>query len=546
MNKIGDRCLLNNTVCQSQCFNGGQCIVINEYETLNKQFICICPKGFYGEKCEFNQTKILVSFDKNIILPFSIRIHFIDVVVNQPPIRRITFKTILFEQTSTIIYWTHQFNLIFIELTERNYYLTYIEKDDQPIKFVETSVHPSNRCLHIDELFNKTVVNYHLIRRIKFYQIPCRKNVSPRLTCFYDDVHLCLCQDFGDQRVANCLKFDHDMQMNCSGTSACEHDGKCFQDDSTCPQSTLCVCPDCFYGPRCQLSTNGYSLSLDAILGYHIKTNVNISRQPIAVLLSLIISILIGLAGIANGILSLITFKEKKSRDVGCGIYLFISSLNTLLIMIIFTFKVWILVFSQMKSITNRSFLSLQCSSIDFILRFCLNMDQCLTACVAIERAYISIKGINFNKEKVRLIAKRIIIGLVLLSIVTSIHDPIYRRLIQEENDEEKRIWCIVEYPSTIHILNLVFTISHIIIPFIINFISALIIIIANTRQQAKLQKQHKYEKILNKQIRQHKNLLVGPSVLIILGIPRLIISFSSGCMKSPTNSWLFLLGYFI
>jgi hypothetical protein len=38
-------------------------------------------------------------------------------------------------------------------------------------------------------------------------------------------------------------------------------------------------------------------------------------------------------------------------------------------------------------------------------------------------------------------------------------------------------------------------------------------------------------------QIRQHGNLLIGPFVLIILAIPRLIISFASGCMKSTSDN---------
>jgi hypothetical protein len=67
-----------------------------------------------------------------------------------------------------------------------------------------------------------------------------------------------------------------------------------------------------------------------------------------------------------------------------------------------------------------------------------------------------------------------------------------------------------------------------------------------STRQQARIQKKQKYKEILKKQIREHKNLLIGPSVLIILGIPRLVISLTSGCMKSSTDSWLFLLGYYI
>ena len=44
----------------------------------------------------------------------------------------------------------------------------------------------------------------------------------------------------------------------------------------------------------------------------------------------------------------------------------------------------------------------------------------------------------------------------------------------------------------------------------------------------------------------QHRNLLIGPCVLIILAIPRLVISLISGCLKSDRDSWLSLLGYFI
>jgi len=173
-------------------------------------------------------------------------------------------------------------------------------------------------------------------------------------------------------------------------------------------------------------------------------------------------------------------------------------------------------------------------------------MDQWLTTCVTIERAYIIVKGAAFNKKRVRYIAKFVIIGLILIVIATNIHDPINRRLFNEKNDEETRIWCIVSYSSTVHIINLVFTLFHVIVPFIINLISAFIIIIMNARRRVIIQKQQSFKTNLRKQFQQHKNLLIGPSVLIILVIPRLIIAFASGCMKSASNAWLFLLGYFI
>ncbi len=61
------------------------------------------------------------------------------------------------------------------------------------------------------------------------------------------------------------------------------------------------------------------SLSLDAILGYHIRVNLNISHQPLPVLISLILTVIITLFGLVNGILLFITFKNKSIRESGCG-----------------------------------------------------------------------------------------------------------------------------------------------------------------------------------------------------------------------------------
>ena len=179
-----------------------------------------------------------------------------------------------------------------------------------------------------------------------------------------------------------------------------------------------------------------------------------------------------------------------------------------------------------------------------------LIINEWLTAFVAIERAFITIKQINFNKNRFKQIAKWTIISLIFVTILTNIHDPIHRTLFKEnENDDEnQRYWCVVKYTSSlIQMFNKIIIIIHFFIPFLINLISAIIIILLNTRQRIKIQKQkQQFKSILNEQIHQHKNLLIAPCVLIILGIPRLIISFTFGCMKTSKDSWLFLSGYYI
>jgi hypothetical protein len=173
-------------------------------------------------------------------------------------------------------------------------------------------------------------------------------------------------------------------------------------------------------------------------------------------------------------------------------------------------------------------------------------MDQWFNALVAIERAITAIKAIQFNKKKSKQVAKIVIIILLIFVIGTNIHDPINRRLIDEENEDEKRIWCIVSYSSNLQIYNSFMNIFHFIVPFILNLISPIILITKISHQQSILQPHRTYKQILQEQLRQHRHLLIAPVVLVILALPRLIISFLSKCMKSADNSWLFLAGYFI
>ncbi len=76
--------------------------------------------------------------------------------------------------------------------------------------------------------------------------------------------------------------------------------------------------------------------------------------------------------------------------------------------MIMFPIKYWIIIISQLGLIKNKLFLKIHCHLMDFLIRFCLTMDQWLTTFVSIERTYITIKGVHYNKKKTRLIPREI------------------------------------------------------------------------------------------------------------------------------------------
>jgi hypothetical protein len=106
------------------------------------------------------------------------------------------------------------------------------------------------------------------------------------------------------------------MKFNCSGQNECENSGQCFQDHPSCPTKSICMCPEYYFGQRCHLTTNGFGLSLDIILGYQILPHIRINNQPLIIKLSFALTIIFIIIGLVNGILSLITFLNKSVCEV--------------------------------------------------------------------------------------------------------------------------------------------------------------------------------------------------------------------------------------
>ncbi|CAF1418819.1 unnamed protein product [Rotaria sordida] len=199
-----------------------------------------------------------------------------------------------------------------------------------------------------------------------------------------------------------------------------------------------------------------------------------------------------------------------------------------------------------MEIITNRLFLYIQCLSIDFLLRIFLNMDQWLNACIAVERAVVTINAISFQKKRSKKIAKIVIIILSIFIISTCIYDPFYRRLMDDAIDDDSRIWCITSYSSNLQMFNTFIHAFHFCAPFAINLVATVILILKTSRQQAKIRNKIKYIVIIVEQIQVHKHILVAPFVIVILGIPRLVMGFASKCMNSNNDATLYLIGYFV
>jgi hypothetical protein len=502
-----------------------------------KKFTCLCDEGFSGETCQDRSTSITITFHQ-VSIPLSILGHFITVYDNASHTRITIFKKILFNQDSVPLYMSNEFHLLFTQIVD-DYYLTIAQEKSMLSSIIRTKIIPSQRCSNISELFNSSVLEYNYLRRVKLYHLACQNQIQ--LKCFYDKIFMCLCNT---DRFANCFQFNHSTTYDCQESHFCENDAQCFQDKPTCPTEFICVCSECFYGTHCQFSTKTFALSLDAILGYKIQPNTRFTQQTITIKLVASIVASLFVLGIVNSLLSIITFQTKTPRKVGCGLYLLSTSIISLLTIIIFSLKFSILIYTQISSNTSRSFLLFSCKSTDFLLRVLVSTTDWFNACVAIERAITVFKDVNFDQEKSKYISKWIIIFVILFTTFSTIHDPLYRRLI--DDTEEQRTWCITSYSSILKIYDSISIFVHFLVPFFINIISVIVIIVNLARQQSILRKKQTYKQHLYKQLDQNKHLLIAPCILVLSAIPRLVLSLLSVCMRSPRDPWRFLIGYLL
>ena len=541
-NRFGPRCHLFQSSChRHSCLNGGQCVTSDRRytSTHSNNSICICSEGYTGDRCEFvkKETRIDISFDHKISIPSSLLLHLMYIQELKQPNSTSAMKKIPFNQYSITFYISVMFHIAFAQISNQ-YYLVVLQENPVTVAHISTQVNPSHRCRSISELFGQTFADQHLLKRIKSYHVPCQKQSD--LICFHDKVHLCLCTL---SRTANCFEFNYNKTYDCGGYNYCENDGYCFQTNPECPRSS-CACHPCYFGSKCQFSTKASTLSLDIILGYHIRPDNGLKQQPVIVQVTVALTTIVLFFGLINSFFTFQTFRGEEIRKIGCGLYLFASSLVSLNTVIVLALKFWLFLAWQIGSISNRSLVNIQCASIDFVLRSLLSISDWLNACVAIERVVNVTKGVKFNKGKSKQIARWIIVFVLVGAISTFVYDPIHRRLIDDE--EEHRTWCVTHYSSSVQIFDWFLNILHFSLPFSINCISAIVLIIVAARTRSNAQKKKPFKEHLHEQLQQHKHLLISPLILVVLAIPRLIISFLSGCMKSTQDSWLYLIGYFV
>ncbi|UJR18115.1 hypothetical protein I4U23_005015 [Adineta vaga] len=270
LNETGPRCLLPSICQKVSCPDKNEiCIPLDRPDN---RYICYCWARFPGDYCE-KTFRMEVSFSK-LAIPQIFLAHIIEAKSDSEISSKTTSIRIRQDQDEgMIIIQKYLFNLLFIQIHDQ-YYLA-MKSNRQLLSGTKLILDPSYHCPHIRELLDTRLIPYPLLRRAKFYHRICRQRLD--LHCFHDQEELlCLCTK---ERHANCLNFDFNLTYNCDGLSDCQNNAKCFQDSDLCPNWILCECSECFYGSKCQFTTKGFGLSLDAILGYSIRPHLSLHRQ---------------------------------------------------------------------------------------------------------------------------------------------------------------------------------------------------------------------------------------------------------------------------
>ena len=90
----------------------------------------------------------------------------------------------------------------------------------------------------------------------------------------------------------------------------------------------------------------------------------------------------------------------------------------------------------------------------------------------------------------------------------------------------EHIVLCVIRYSRSVQTYNTITLFIHLVVPFLVNLFSALFIIFGTARRRSITQTNKKsFKQHVISQIREHKQLLISPFILLVLALPRLIMS---------------------
>ena len=345
-------------------------------------------------------------------------------------------------------------------------------------------------------------------------------------SCFYTTNYICYCSTINNG--SECISYQQ-RQTSCSH---CLNHGFCAQGDLNNQSDFECICPLCVTGDLCQFSLQRFSVSFEWLIE---KTQW---RK-----MHLIPPIIFVVIGFVFNSLTTATLSKKKVRSVGVATILLVNSITSQLILILSVIRVVYLQYFLQNSSANATNIVL-CKGLPYLMTSMSYFSAWLMALVSVERALmiqLSMKCRFFRKPKTGLMISIIICMVIFGSLYKQLEQY---KLVTHPN---LKTWCIQEIPTDQQFLFQMLSIAHQFVPFFINVLSAIVIIIIIGRSKATSHHLPQRATVVQ-QARKRVDLLLGPFVCFISQLPELIMLFLNPCTYDD-NQWfshVALIAYYI
>ncbi len=248
---------------------------------------------------------------------------------------------------------------------------------------------------------------------------------------------------------------------------------------------------------------------------------------------------------------------------VGIGHYLRIVSIINQLALLILLLKLIHIVLSIKSYIVHQLINTILCKVLSYLLSCTIRMSYWLMCMVAIERVNVTwyLQGAWMKNPR---IAKRIIVTIIVGIVVCNIHEAIFYQSIEDpkSSDTNNSTWCVTSYPVIIEKYNQVNIILNYVLPFLINLVSTvmLMVLVIRKRATSKLKKSNRTDSITPSRsifrsyidiLNENKELIFAPLITMLpqlFSLPQFILSFTLACQQFNVGwqRYLLISSYFI
>ena len=341
------------------------------------------------------------------------------------------------------------------------------------------------------------------------YHYLCRNN--SRLFCFYDAEFLCICQE--NRYRADCL--GHTTRVGLEHCDLCLSSGKCVKGSPNDPDDFICLCPHCYEGLRCEYSLQAFGITLDYLLG---PDSTGIQSMYI------VFALILFLVGFVNNLCALLTFTRPKPRKTGVGYYLlFVAILNIAALFVLLVEFAHVRLGSA--GLTNDA----SCKAVNYLLSVFSRASSWLTTWITISRLAITLFPTKITLKNTR---KAIVFSIFTVVILCALHGHQLLTYKTMKNLDSSAFRCVTDFTNqALAAYTRVSTLSHFVVPFMVQLISISFLIVLMARSRAKTTgSKLPFRQELEKQFRAQKELYVTPVIIVLSALPEGILSLSLAC----------------